>query len=569
MTAANEPDTAPEALHLITDFTSDVLVNMLKQRVRTGTRVSAAAYGQVAQSVRGAERDENIDASTTVLVWTRPESVIAGFAEAMRMAPCDHGQVIAEVEAWAHMLGRLAEQSRFVIVPTWEIRAGRRLFGPLDLKNGVGVRNLLMRMNLVLCDLMDSVPNLYVIDPSHWFATSGSDAYSPKSEFISKVPYARNVLESAADELTGLLPALAGKARKLIVVDLDNTLWGGVVGDDGYERLDLGGHGYRGEAFLAFQKSLANLSNRGVQLAIASKNSEQVALEAIDKHPEMVLRRQAFAAWRINWRDKAANICELVDELRLALDSVVFIDDNPVERDRVAQSLPDVFVPEWPADPALYASRLESLTCFDLPSLTDEDFARTEMYHDERERTRSRGEFDEGSVQEWLATLETRVAFELLNPVNLARTAQLLNKTNQMNMRTRRMSEAELLDWVDQPGNTILTATVEDRFGKAGLTGIVGVQVQDGTAEITDLVLSCRVMGRGVELALLHAASRLAIDRGASKLAATYVATERNAPCLDVLEQSDLEQVGDGMFMWSGEVPMAAPSTLTIDYPEA
>ena len=227
------------------------------------------------------------------------------------------------------------------------------------------------------------------------------------------------------------------------MLDLDNVLWGGVVGEVGWTGINLGGHDHVGEAFADFQRALKALAARGVQLALVSRNDEATALEAIDRHPEMQLRREDFAGWRINWEDKAQNIAGLLAELNLGDESAVFIDDSAIERERVRTAIPEVLVPEWPDDPARFREALGSLRCFDSPFLTEEDRRRTAMSAAERSR-RCRVSTAVASVEDWLQSLDISVTVEMLSDGNLDRAVQLFNKTNQMNLATRRLSKPEL-----------------------------------------------------------------------------------------------------------------------------
>jgi FkbH-like protein len=320
-------------------------------------------------------------------------------------------------------------------------------------------------------------------------------------------------------------------SRKLVVVDLDDTMWGGIVGDVGWENLHLGGHDPSGEAFVQFQRQLLALTKRGIALAVVSKNEESTALEAMRAHPEMVIRPEMLAAYRINWRDKAQNIADIAKELNLGIQSVVFLDDNPIERGRVRESLPEVYVPEWPADPTRYPQALESLPCFDTPHVSAEDLERNAMFATERERTTLRAQVS--SIDEWLATLDLVVRFEPLRPANIARAAQLLNKTNQLNLRTRRLGETELLEWSREGGHEGWAVHVSDRFGNAGLTGLLGMAREGDDVALVDYVLSCRVMGRRVEEAMVWAAQVRAARLGGQKLVIEPIATAKNKPCLD------------------------------------
>ncbi len=297
-----------------------------------------------------------------------------------------------------------------------------------------------------------------------------------------------------------------------------------------------------------FQRNLKALSRRGILLAIVSKNEESVAIEAIAKHPEMVLKLDDFAAWRINWKDKAANIIDLMGELNLGLDSAVFIDDNPVERARAREALPQLFVPEWPSDKRLYTQTLLSLDCFDRPSVTDEDRQRTRMSAVDRERKESKLQL--GNLDEWLATLKTIVRVEELNQHNLPRAAQLLNKTNQMNLSTRRMSEADFHTWAREKNRRAWTFRVSDKFGDSGLTGILSIELNGSRARIIDFVLSCRVMGRKIEEAMLSVAIDCARTAGIKEVYANYCQTPKNKPCHGFFQRSGLTCQGGNTFVW-------------------
>jgi FkbH-like protein len=289
-----------------------------------------------------------------------------------------------------------------------------------------------------------------------------------------------------------------------------------------------------------------------VLLAIASKNDEATALEAIRSHPEMVLRLDDFAGWRIDWRDKAQNIADLVASLNLGLDAVVFIDDNPVERARVRGALPEILVPDWPDDKRLYTHALHSLDCFDKPSISDEDRRRSQMYVSERKRSDRRAQI--GSLDEWLGTLHQQVTVEPLSRANLGRLVQLLNKTNQMNLSTRRMSEQEFKAWADMEHHRVWAINVADTFGDSGLTGVLSVEVDGFGARIVDFLLSCRVMGRKIEEAMLHIAVEWARCAQIKEIRLVYSPTARNGPCLDFLQRSGLRSQSENVFVWDADL---------------
>jgi FkbH-like protein len=346
-------------------------------------------------------------------------------------------------------------------------------------------------------------------------------------------------------------------------VDLDDTLWGGTVGEQGWQNLRLGGHDAQGEAFRDFQAALMALTRRGILLAIASKNEESVALEAIDCHPEMLLRAKDFVGWRINWTDKARNIADLTAELNLGLQSVVFIDNDPVERARVREGLPEVLVPDWPSDPLLYPKALLTLGCFDTPALTKTDADRTKMYAAERERDRHRAQV--GSFEEWLKSLNMRVRADLLSPANITRAAQLFNRTNQMNLSTRRLTADELAKWATLEGRKVWAISVSDRFGDAGLTGVVSLELDEQSCRIVDFVLSCRVMGRKVENTMVHLVVAHARESGAQHVEAHYLQTQKNKPCLAFWEASGFERQEESRFVWNTERAYGLPDEIHLE----
>jgi FkbH-like protein len=330
----------------------------------------------------------------------------------------------------------------------------------------------------------------------------------------------------------------------------------------GWKSLRLGGHDPIGEAYVDFQKGLKTLLKRGIVLGIVSKNEEKSALHAIRKHPEMVLTLDDFAGWRINWNDKAQNLLDLVDEINVGLDSVVFIDDNPVERARVREALPEVLVPEWPDNPLYYQTELLSLNCFDTTSLSLEDLSRAQMYVSERKR-RDLGR-QAGSLDEWLKTLSIAVQAERLGEANLERAAQLFNKTNQMNLTTRRMTPEELKKWSEREGHDLWVFRVSDRFGDSGLTGIASLVQEGERGRILDFILSCRVMGRRIEETMLSVIITKAKTLGLSEVFAQYAPTTKNKPCLSFLEGSGLERTSEDIFRWNMEKTYEPPPMIKV-----
>jgi FkbH-like protein len=548
---------------LIADSTLNNFAGYLANDVSSpAIEVTIAPFGQVLQVLLNHQLDCWQAAPDLGVVWTRPEAVIDGFNRVLQFEPVDLSEILSEVDAYCDALRSVQSRLKYVFVPTWVLANHHRGFGALDLRTSGGVTSTLMAMNLRLVQNLSDTPNCIVLDAQKWISGLGQKALSPKLWYMGKIPFSNEVFKEAVRDFKAAVRGLNGQAKKLIILDLDNTLWSGIVGDVGWQGLVLGGHDPVGEALVDFQRGLKALKNRGILLAVVSKNEESVALDAIEKHPEMVLRQEDFAGWRINWEDKAKNVAELVAELNLGLDSVVFIDDNPVERARVAEALPSVLVPEWPQDKLLYRQALFTLDCFDSGVVSSEDRARSTMYKAERDRTLTKNRV--ASLDEWLETLGTQVSIELLNQENLPRVTQLLNKTNQMNLRTRRLASTELASWAAQGHCRLFAFRVADKFGDSGLTGILGLEAHGDALHITDFILSCRVMGRRIENAMISLGAEYGRSRGLKRLRAEYLKTEKNKPCLDFFQQSGLRHAADDSFTWDLSEPYPLPHHLQV-----
>jgi len=540
-------------LRLISDFNLGTLENCLANDAPFPLALSSAPFGQVMPGLLAGPPGP----TDFALVWTLPEKVLSSFAAALEGRAIDEAQLFGEIHDFCEGLRAARKQYRAIFVASWTLPHYWRGNGILSLGRQ-GLRRLLIKSNLRLAEELEENTGIYLLDAQPWIEAAGKDAYSPKLWYLAKTPFHAEVFRRAACDVRAAISAVTGGPRKLLIVDLDNTLWGGVVGDAGWQDLRIGGHDYLGEAFLDFQRGLQALRRRGILLAIVSKNDESVAMEAIGSHPEMVLRVQDFIGWRINWKDKAANIAELAAELKLGLESIVFIDDNPVERARVGEALPEVLVPEWPDDKTLSASRLLELDCFDSAYPAPEDASRHELYAAGKQREQSRPV--KSSEEEWLLSLGTEATVEAVDESNRLRVIQLLNKTNQMNLATRRLTESELQSWLQSAERAMWAFRMKDRFGDSGIIGIVSVETDGDVARVSDFVLSCRVMGRKLESAMLAFAAEWAAARGCREVQLNYVPTPRNAPCMTFLMAAGLKRA-QNTFTW--------PLTEMYPFPQA
>ncbi len=362
------------------------------------------------------------------------------------------------------------------------------------------------------------------------------------------------------DLVARLLAALQGRSSKCLVLDLDNTLWGGVIGDDGLEGIVVGQGSALGEAFLGVQHYAKSLARRGVILAVCSKNDEANALAAFDSHPEMLLRRSDISCFVANWDDKAANLRRIARELNIGLDSLVFLDDNPFERNLVRGELPEVAVPEVPDDdPALMPAILAAAGYFDVVAVTEEDRLRTAHYAANRERTTL--ESAATDMPTYLRSLQMRLVWRRFDRIGLGRIVQLINKTNQFNLTTRRRTEEQVLAVMADPHAFGLQIRLLDRFGDNGIIAIVIGRIDERRdCHIDTWLMSCRVLGRGVEEATLALLVEQARALGARRLVGEYLPTAKNA-----MVSGHYRKLGFTGFEAAGEAGRAHTVWLALD----
>lgn len=322
--------------------------------------------------------------------------------------------------------------------------------------------------------------------------------------------------------------------KKCIILDLDNTLWGGIVGEAGLAGIELSVTGL-GASFIAFQQALLDLYDRGVILAINSRNNPDDALAVIRAHPNMILREKHFAAMRINWQDKAQNILELSRELNISTDAMVFLDDDPMNRAMVRELVPEVDTPELPSDFSQYVKFLLALDYFPVSASTDEDKMRGNLYVTERLRQQSEKSFTD--KQTFLRSLALELKLSINDQSALPRLAQLTEKTNQFNVNKQPLTEAELLVLMSSPNHLLLHAKLTDRFGDHGLIILAIIRTDQDLWTIEQLLMSCRVIGRGVEEAFLAEIIKLARERGVGQLAINFTASDKNQPAANFVSQ--------------------------------
>jgi FkbH-like protein len=402
----------------------------------------------------------------------------------------------------------------------------------------------------------------------------GRDAWFDNARWLQgKLEIAPQAAPQYGELLVRILAAQRGLSKKCLVLDLDNTLWGGVVGDDGIDGIVLGEGSAAGEAYLALQRYAKQLNERGVILAVCSKNDPATAQAVFRDHPEMILRRPDIAAFVANWEDKAGNLRTIAAQLNIGLDSLVFVDDNPVERARIREDLPMVAVPELPEDPAHYVRCLADAGYFEAVSFTVEDRQRAEQY---AANTR-RDEFLEssGSVEDFLRRLEMSTLCGPFAAVDLPRVTQLINKTNQFNPTTKRYSGEEVKRLASAPENVTLQFRLVDKFGDNGLVSAMILCPNADTPDVLEIecwVMSCRVFGRQLEFEAMNTAVAEALRRGARAFRASYIPNKQNAVIRELYPSLGFTQVHEtgsfnGMTRWilslSAYVPRRTHIVLT------
>lgn len=390
--------------------------------------------------------------------------------------------------------------------------------------------------NAELAALSHEFARVKILDYAALAARHGAlAACDEKMRLLGRLCLSNAIVPPLARAQVGLAKALKGLARKCIVLDLDNTLWGGIVGEDGFEGIALGPTP-PGNAYWEFQKTLLGFYRRGIILAIASRNNPEEALRVIREHPSQVLREEHFGAIAINWDDKPASLVKIARELNLGLDALVFVDDDPHNRQLVRQMLPQVLTPEMPQDPSYYARTLLELNDFESLALTEEDRKRGQMYAAERSRRSAREKSSD--LEDFLRDLQTRIAIAPADPFSIPRIAQLTQRTNQFNMTTRRYSPADIEALAARPDHRVYALSAADRYGDSGLVGVAIVRTEGESWLIDTFLMSCRVLGRRIEDSFLWWIAKEAEKAGARTLLGEVIDTPKNMPARDFYERA-------------------------------
>ena len=515
------------SINIISSFNHANFSGLLKNSKLYNWAISEANYNQVFQVLANPKEKIWKNKTDMTLVWTTPESISPEFKKLLDRKSVNIKKIKEEVTSFCSYLKLIKKNSNIIIIPKWILREPIENNIALTYSKQQGLEYNLSLMNYYLLEELGNNKNFHILNSSKWIENCGTaKAYSSKLWYLMKCPFSNDFFNEAISDITNLYASITGLTKKLLVLDLDDTLWGGIVGEVGWKKLRIGGHDYLGEAFLDFQLKIKALKDQGIILAVASKNEETTVVDAINNHPEMVLSMNDFATYRINWEDKAKNISEMVNELNLGLQSVVFFDDSSFERERVRTILPEVFVPDLPKDPTEYSNFISKLHCFDSNFITDEDRLRSDLYKSEFKRTKFKNKYK--SLSGWIDTLNLEILIENITNKNSPRTLQLINKTNQMNLSTRRLTEKDFNNWVAKKNNYMWTIRAKDKFGDYGIIGVLSITIKDKIAHMVDFIFSCRIVGRFIEDSTIQFLKEFSNKRSLKKINGLYKKTKKN-----------------------------------------
>ena len=445
------------------------------------------------------------------------------------------------------------------VIPTYSS------LGIFESKIEYGVQEIILDLNKKLKEFSRNKDSCYIYDFNSFVTKFGEkNILDYKKMNYGDIQIDFNLIPYLIYEFLGYVKPILGLNKKCIVLDLDNTLWGNIVGEDGFEGIKIGPYP-EGRSFIEFQKVIKSLSENGIILAINSKNNQKDAMKVINEHPYMVLRKNDFSCIKINWNDKISNMKEIAKELNIGLDSIVFFDDDPVNRELIKMSIPEINTIELPKDPSNYAQILRSLNDFNVLKITQDDTKRRIMY--EQEQNRQKLESSTENLNEYLKKLNIKIKIKLDDKFSIARISQLILKTNQFNLTTKRYQEEEIKQFVDDQTIIVGCAEVEDKFGESGITNVFIIKKNSKEWVIDTFLLSCRIMGRGIEEAILGKILEIAKDKGIERIKANFILTEKNQPTKNFLKNYGFEKDGENwIFLLKNKIKI--PDYLEIELNE-
>ena len=435
-------------------------------------------------------------------------------------------------------------------------------YGIVETKTDYGQHQMITELNNRLANLFSNSNSIFIYDFNNFVSKYGEKSiFNDKQFLFGDMKISLDYIPYLANDLLSYIISYLGISKKCIVLDLDNTLWGGIIGEDGFNGIKLGLEP-PGNAYMEFQRVLLSLYQRGIILAINSKNNYEDAIKVIKEHPYMILREDHFASLRINWNDKISNMKEIANELNIGLDSMTFFDDDPVNREYMKINLPQLLTVDLPEDPSQYTEIIKNMNEFSVLNITPEDRQRGKMYTEQRKRKEL--ENTTPDLQSFLKQLDLKISIKNANEFTIPRISQLTLKTNQFNLTTKRYQEADIKKFSQDQNYMIGCAQVEDKFGDNGITGVFIVHKENPKEWFIDtFLLSCRVMGREVEKGILGYILNKAKESGVERIKAQFIPSQKNKPIEDFLPSCSFQKEGD-LWVYSIKSSFAIPECLTV-----
>lgn len=448
--------------------------------------------------------------------------------------------IIAKFSDW---INAALNQTKATLVISNVARPGFNSAGVADVHQQYGEVEFYLDLNLQLLQLLKREDRVHLLDLDRLSASFGMlNAQDPKMYYLAKMEWSEKFLSLLGKELIRYINATQNRTKKCLVLDLDNTLWGGVVGEDGVLGIQVGHGDARSEAFFDFQYKIKALKRRGILLGMCSKNNLSDVQEVFEKRPEMPLKFDDFAAYEINWDYKYTNIQKIAKSLNIGTDSIVFIDDNPAECSLVKQMLPEVNTIHLPTDPAVYPRLIDQLNDFEKIQILEDDIQKTKQYQQNKQREDSRQQISD--LTAYLESLETEIRICEANESHIPRVHQLFTKTNQFNLTTIRYAQGDLERFIRDDDCHLHVISAKDRFGDLGIIALYLLKALQDSVHIDSFIMSCRAMGRGIETAVMNHLKQLYLRHYANlPLTAAYLPTKKNKPVEHFYEKQGFESV--------------------------
>lgn len=484
-----------------------------------------ADFNQIEQQISDSDSELYAFQPELVLIFQSSHKLLSKYN---KLKPEAHSSLaLQELESIDFMTSTLTSQLDCKIIYYNYTEIDDAVFGNYAQKIESSFLFQLRKLNFELMAFAVQHPNFYLADLSSIQNQIGKTNFFQSSIYINtEMVLSLDTIPIVASRTLDIIESLHGKFKKCVIIDLDNTTWGGIIGDDGIENIQIGTLGI-GKAFTEFQYWIKKLKNRGIIVAVCSKNTESIAKEPFEKHPDMVLRLEDISIFVANWENKADNIRHIQSILNIGFDSMVFLDDNPFERNIVRENLPEVTVPELPEDPAEYLEYLYTLNLFETVSFSEEDSERTKMYQIEAQRAKFQQKFT--NEEDFLQSLNMVSLVEPFNKFNQPRVAQLSQRSNQFNLRTVRYTDADVEKIGDSENHSTFTFTLEDKYGDNGLICVIILKKENQqTAFIDTWFMSCRVLKRTMENFVLNTIVAFCNQNGFGMLKGEYIPTTKN-----------------------------------------